>query len=344
MDIAQYISDLLNEHNEVSLPGIGTFFKRNVNAHYNADEGLYYPPSRKIDYKAEEGSDSTLVQHIVNSKHISESSAMYFVERFCDNLRKNLDQGSKVTISPLGTLFKKQSGYALEQSELQSSLEHFGLKPVKEFQFSGEHSTGTAASPATDLSEPKAESAPSGSKGVFIVLGILLVLGILTGLAYYFYPQYFKNLTLPGSKAPSKKTAPLPLPQTDSLEESEALADTILKNLEREGLHGAEVEKAPDTLNISTTASAADTLKTPALPPKTYEVIVASFGLKKEAENSIKNLRKAGIDAKVVVDTKKPKYKVSIGGFPTMQAANKEKLRIQKGVNKDAWILTVTNK
>lgn len=343
MDIAQYISDLLNEHNEVSLPGIGTFFKRNVSAHYNEDEGLYHPPSRKIDYKAEEGSDSTLVQHIVFSKHISESSAMYFVERFCDNLRKNLDKDSKVNISPLGTLFKKDSGYVLEQSELQSSLEHFGLKPVKEYQFSGDHAT-IAASPAADLTEPEAENRPSSSKGLFIVLGLLLVLGTLTALAYYFYPQYFKNLTLPGIKAPSKKTAPLPLPQEDSLEESEALADTILKNLEREGLHGAEVEKAPDTLNISTTASAADTLKTPALPSKTYEVIVASFGLKKEAENSIKNLRKAGIDAKVVVDTKKPKYKVSIGGFPTMQAADKEKRRIQKGVNKDAWILTVTNK
>lgn len=337
MDIAQYIADLLNEHHEVSLPGIGTFYKRNVSAFYNESEGLFYPPSHKIDFKAEEGSDATLVSHIVSSKHISESSALYFIERFCENLRNSLDKESNVSLSPLGSLSKKDGGYTFEAGTQQPALEYFGLKPVKEPKVSD--MPYAAEEDETLLSDRPS----SGSRSVFIVLAILLLLATATGLAYYFYPQYFKNFTLPGSNKPAQK-APAPVLKRDSIQDSVSFADSIVEQLEKEGMPGAQVEEAPDTLNISTQATRPDSIKAEPKPEKVYEVIVASFGLKREAETSVRNLRRKGIDAKVVIDDKKPKFKVSIGSFTSMSAAHKENRRVQQGVNKDAWILTVTNK
>jgi cell division protein FtsN len=119
-----------------------------------------------------------------------------------------------------------------------------------------------------------------------------------------------------------------------------------MNNLEKEGIHGAQVEKAQDSVSITTKKTAAiDTVKVKPKPARVFEVIIASFGLKSEAERSAKSFRRKGIDAKVVVDVHKPKYKISIGTFTSMSAANKEKKRIQQeGVNKDAWILTVNNK
>ncbi|MBC8051824.1 MAG: SPOR domain-containing protein [Sphingobacteriaceae bacterium] len=341
MDIAQYILNLLNEHNEVSLPGIGTFFKRSVSAFYNEAEGIYYPPSNKIDFKGDEGSDSTLIQHIISDKHISESSAMYFVERFCENLKSSLEKDSRATISPLGVLVKKDNRYSLEDGGNQLGLEYFGLKPVKEPE-----QVNSSAAPLTttqEYSETESETSASGSKSIFIILAVLLLLGAISALAYYFYPQYFKNLIPAADKKPAKKVT-APILTRDSIQDSVAFADTILKNLEQQGINGAEVEKAPDTLNITTKTTTVDSVKAKPKPEKVYEVIVASFGLKREAESSVRSLRRKGIDAKVITDKNKPKFKVSIGSFPTMGTANKEKRRVQEGVNKDAWILTVTNK
>ena len=106
----------------------------------------------------------------------------------------------------------------------------------------------------------------------------------------------------------------------------------------------AEVEKVPDSITISSNSTTPDSLKTAPKPAKVYEIIVASFGLRREAETSVKGLRKKGIDAKVIEDTKKPKFKVSIGTFTVKSAADKERKRIQQELTKDAWILTITNK
>lgn len=347
MDIAQYISDLLNQHSEVSLPGIGTFFKRNVSAVYNEADSTYYPPSYKIDFRSEEVSDSKLISHIVENKHISESSASYFIERFCENIKKSIEQESNASISPLGTLIKKDDSYYLESDSTYAGLGYFGLSPIKELEISQrDHALADAAAITSNVSVPSEEESTGGSKTFLIILSILLALGILAGLAYYFYPQYFKNLVPKENKEPVKKVV-VPAIKQDSIQESVAFADSIIRNLEEQGLEG-EVEKAPDSINITTKAAPVtqtpDTVETKPRPAKVYEVIVASFGLKREAEQSVKNLRKKGIDAKIVVDKNKPKFKVSIGTFTTMSAANKENKRVQEGVRKDSWILTVINK
>ncbi len=102
-------------------------------------------------------------------------------------------------------------------------------------------------------------------------------------------------------------------------------------------------QRTPDTVLVTTKATTPDSIKVKPKPLKTYEIIIASFGLKNEAEHAAKAYRKKGIDATVVADTKKPKYKVSIGSFATRTAANKENRRVQQELSKDAWILTVNN-
>ena len=346
MDIAQYISDLLKEHNEVGLPGIGTFFKRRANAYYDKQEGIFYPPSDKIAFKAEEADSDLLVKHIIDSKRISETSALYFIERFCENIKNALENDSTANISPLGKLIKSDNDYKFESSAAVEGALYFGLKPIKEQQISA--ITSELPSPPVDTVEETedldiaANETRSGSRKLWITLIVLLLLGTLAGLAYYLYPQYFKNLRLPGSSKPSNKSVK-PAAAPDSIEKSVAFADSIVDQLEKQGLH-AEVEKAPDSVNISSSATSPDSLKAIPAPTRVYEVIVASFALEREAQTSVRGLRKRGIDAKIVIDTRKPKYKISIGTFTSMATAAKEKNRMQKDLTKDAWILTVNNK
>jgi len=332
MNIGQYISDLLQEHDEVSLPGIGTFFKRTVNASFDAHECVYYPPSYKVDLKDGEALSSLLIDYIVNTKRISESSAIYFIERFAENLKNSLEKDSSITILPLGTLTKDGTVLALEPASLDTSADFFGLQPVKELNLR-----------ASSLVEEGADLFPNeesqSNRTWMWILGSILLIGTIIGLVYFYYPQYLKNLT--NNKQKNKITGPV---APDTVKNSVSFADSIVNQLEKQGLHGSEVEKAQDTLKISSKTTSPDSLKIKQQPPIVYEIIVGSFALASEAETSVKHLRNKGIDAKLVVDTRKPKFKVSLGTFTNSAAANKEKQRIQQDINKEAWILTVTNK
>ncbi len=342
MDIGQYISDLLNEHNEVSLPGFGTFFKRSRSAYYNEAEGIFYPPADIIDFKSEEEGSPLLVNFIVDSKHISEASALYFIERFCENLKSTLNRDLSATISPLGSLHKTNDGYSLEPMSTQGAA-FFGLKPIKDSHTAViDHRKNNDIQAPEQQLEYAEEKSGSSSKGIWIILSIIVLLFALGGLAFFYYPELFKNLNLQTNNKPRPKTVS-PVIKPSTIKDSVSFADSLVKELEKQGMHGAQVEKAQDTLRSNITTSL-DSTKKASQPDKVYEVIVASFGLKREAEASVRNLRHRGIDAKIVVDSKKPKYKVSLGTFTTMVAANKEKKRIQQELIKDAWILTVINK
>lgn len=339
MDIGQYISDLLNKHNEVSLPGFGTFFKQSTSAYFNEAEGIFYPPSERIDFRSEENSSSLLVNHIIENKHISESSALYFIERFCENLNKNLNKDLSAIISPLGILLKTDSGYLLESPSINGAS-FFGLKPIKVPDASDNKVTQPALEETLVYSD---EETVSSSKGIWITFAIFLLIATIGGLAYFYYPQYFKNINFSAKNKPGNKII-APIIRRDSIKDSVSFADSIVRQLESQGMHGAQVEKAQDTFKISSTVSSPDTLKVMPQAEKVYEIIVASFGLKREAETSLRNLRHRGIDAKIVLDARRPKYKISIGTFTSMEAAGKERKRIQQDLFRDAWILTVINK
>lgn len=346
MDIAQYISDILKKHQEVSLPDIGTFSKRNQSAYLK--DGIFFPPSQQVTFSQESGSSALLVQHIVSEKNISESSALYFIERFCENLQNNLRSGSKVEVSPLGFLSKGDTGYIFEASKNWQHVTSFGLSPVEEIEIISRsskkqpinvHSAESAEAVENESTEPA-----NRSRGLWISIFALLILVAIAGVVYVQYPQYFQKAGNLIKKKPAPKA--LPVAKPDTIKEAESFADSILQELELQGMQGTEVVKTPDSVTVTATkkVSLEDTLKVQSPPAKVYEIIVASFGLQAEAENAIKTYRKRNLDAKLVIDTKKPKFKVGIGTFNTSDAAHKENKRVQKEITKDAWVLTINNK
>ena len=338
MDIAQYISDILKRHDEVSLPGIGTFSKKYSSAGSHQEEGSYYPPSHQIRFSNTEGTASRLVDHIIAVKHISEASAIYFIDRFIDSLKSGLERDEKADISPLGTLTKTENGYQLESSAF-SSPDFFGLKPVKEQEviLDAPKSVPTNYKAASTTAEPELleEEFSSPGRNKWITLLIILLVAAVAAFAWFYYPKYIK-----GSKEPEKKkkSAPVVAPAVDPLVDSMAIADSIMfSELQKEGL---EAEKTPDTLSITTTTTKPDTV---IIPSTTYEIIAASTDSRAEAERSIRNYRKKGVDAKIVEDKKKPKFKVSIGTFTSKRVANREIVRVKKEILKDAWIMEIKN-
>ncbi|MBC7916126.1 MAG: SPOR domain-containing protein [Pyrinomonadaceae bacterium] len=351
MDIAKFISDLLNEYHEVSLPGIGTFYTKNASSYFN--DGKYYPPSQSIEFKEDNGSADTLIQHIIKVKHISESSALYFIERFCENLTTTIKTDKEVDIAPLGVLTKADSGYRFTASPDWKSTSFFGLPAINEagiipnehkFRAAIPVAEGVSSTSLEEFDEENEDESPRSSALWISILLLVLVAGF-AGLAYVYYPQSFRTLFSQKNKAPKAKVAVPVIKPKAIVKDSVSFADSILNELEKQGMQGSEVKKTPDSVSITTkpVTAAADTIKTP-IPSTTFEIIIASFGLRSEAQRSAKAFIKKGMDARVIEDTKKPKFKISIGSFPSSSAAHKENRRVQKEITPDSWVLTLKNK
>lgn len=337
MDIALYISELLRDHNEISLSGIGTFCKKRISAKYDRATGILYPPSEEISFKTGDSNNSELVRYVSAVKNISDAGARYFINKFVDHIRQSLASEGQADLSPLGILHN-QNGH-LSMSPLSTEASSFGLSPVQDTAFSpparkmADSQTIPVSPPAEFAEEEK--PARSNSLGQAILVILILIIGT-GGLAYVFYPELFDLKTdrpLQVNEQPAKVTAP-PVQQ-----------DTLQNHPQTSALPATTgVTKRTDSVPrpkpaVTTTAPVAPTEKLPK-----FEVIGASFGLRSEAEDYIKVMKNRGIRASIYEDTRKPRFKISLGSYTTYEEANLEKRKVQNTFNREAWILTVKDK
>jgi hypothetical protein len=133
MDIAQYLADLLAEHDEVSIPGLGAIYKEKIPAKFNHVTHHFDPPSFRLSFTETEHNSDRLIRHISETKHISFSSAEFFAGRFGEDVRIKLEPGGRADISPVGFLEQTSDGITLISDFEPEDSENFGLKPVAEW-------------------------------------------------------------------------------------------------------------------------------------------------------------------------------------------------------------------
>ena len=78
MDVGYFISELLGQHGNVSVPGLGYFTHTRVNGYYNEAEETFYPPGYSVHFEPQLVEDDSLSQYIADNKHISLASSKYF--------------------------------------------------------------------------------------------------------------------------------------------------------------------------------------------------------------------------------------------------------------------------
>jgi hypothetical protein len=357
MDIALYIADLLRQHDEVNVPSLGTFYKQHKAGFYDADKDEFYPPSHCLSFRQSE--DSTfLTEYISRQKNVSANTANYFIEKFVSQIKSLLDVYGRTDIEALGTLKKSTGGgYTLTGSQnLDTEGEYYGLMPVPEIRESqlksepvvvihptteqvlsaaSEENIPVAEQPDGDITEGTGKKISVASKIVLTAVSLILI-GIIT---YLVYPQAFEmfrqKTDVPGHKIPSPEPAKATVSKT--LADSIAEADTIYNELSKQGF---EVEKPRDTLEVSTEVTAVPETG----PAVTFEIIGAAFARRSEAETYVKQLTAKGVYARIVENMPGSKLKISLGTFNDEESAKKELIRIQKDLNKDAWIARVKTK
>ncbi|MXV16289.1 hypothetical protein [Hufsiella ginkgonis] len=132
MDIALYIAEILEDHDEVTIPGFGTIYKKKVAASFDENTQSFLPPGETFAFTQRENADALLSRHISKTKHISEASADFFAAKFGDDLNRQLNGNGEAGLLPVGTLRKKDGGIYLDLSEENQLMSSFGLVPVTE--------------------------------------------------------------------------------------------------------------------------------------------------------------------------------------------------------------------
>ena len=342
MDVGLYISDLLKEHNAVSLPGIGTFYIRKVNAFYDDTQGLFFPPYNEIAFKSANFSMSPeLIRHISLVKNISELSSRYFIEKYAASLKLSLKNTGIAEINTVGTLRGYEQGYTFHSDTIYNNQLTFGLVPIKDpgFNLAARKEVASAdkiqstilskrEEPAFVVPEKKARS----SWPLAILTGILVIIAVLAGI-YFYQPEIFNSLLQMG---PEKEVQKQLIQKETVFLDSIVKADSVAKSMQKDtAVAAVPVVAAADTV-IKENIIKADTIQKPRAIR--YEVIGASFNRESEAENYVSVMKSRGVKARIVEDTKRPKYKVSLGGYSDNEAAEEKKRQVHAEINKEAWI------
>ena len=140
-DITVYIRELLFRHDCVIIPGFGAFIGNYFPSHIDRNEGLFYPPVRRITFNRHlTGNDGLLIGHVSSHLNISYGESRDMISTWADELRSKIMAGTILNIDHLGTFSLNREGTVIFEPDTTVNylLSSYGLtsyqrKPVSDF-------------------------------------------------------------------------------------------------------------------------------------------------------------------------------------------------------------------
>ena len=161
MDIAflsGMISELMLDHDSLSLPGLGTFVAEDVPASFSDKGYTINPPYRRLSFSGKETQDGLLLDLYTGANPQAPNEAAAVLEAFLQDLRKELEHQKSVELPGLGRLraTRENHFFFVADEALDISPEACGLIPVS----LKSHATSPRALPdLSDLVSPGSKTA-----------------------------------------------------------------------------------------------------------------------------------------------------------------------------------------
>src|ERR1700712_1251345 len=134
MNLADYLSELLAQYEEVSVPGLGYFVRERVNGFYNDKDSKFYPPYHKVKFVPQPKDDDTFAQYVADKKNISLASSKYFAEKFVAKLREQALTG-KYLFADLGLFYTQQDQLVFKANDkVTDDPAFYGYPPLTVFK------------------------------------------------------------------------------------------------------------------------------------------------------------------------------------------------------------------
>jgi len=341
MNLADYLSELLGQMDEVSVPGLGYFVRTRVSAYYNEKEARFYPPYHQVKFVAQPKDDDTFAQYVADKKNISLASSKYFAEKFISKLKEEASRG-KYLFADLGLFYTDQGQLVFKANDkIAADPAFYGYPQINVYKLGqplypehpkpafaeNQSAPAAAAPPAKVIEQPQYfEEEPEHKRRVNIWLVLLIILTVIA-LAlfgvYKFYPAAFDKVKAVYNKVIGKKE------------------DTVGPAYHN-GIKADSTKKTVSGSSASAKTNPADTAK-----QSRFEVIASHSRFLAKENAAVANFRSLGLpNAHIVLDAPGPFIKVSVGTFPTYAKADSAmKALIQAGkINRSSEPLEIKPK
>jgi nucleoid DNA-binding protein len=330
MNLADYLSELLGQHDEVSVPGLGYFVRTRVNARYSESEARFYPPHHQVKFVPQPREDDIFAQYVADKKNISLASSKYFAEKFITKLKEDAAKG-KYLFADLGSFQVEQDQLVFKPNErIAADPAFYGYPPVNIYKV-GQANLGHikphlaetySAPPATATLAPALPVQPVVQQQYFeeepeqkrrmsvwlIVLIPVVVVALAIAGIYKFYPEVFEKATAIYDRIIHKTEPAAPVQhelKTDTDRKTTPATDTTKKS-------GALVTPA-------------DTTK-----PTRFEIIAANARNQQIADAAMRRYRGFGLKPKALnlSEAPGPNIKISVGTYLSNDSAETVRLQL----------------
>ena len=161
MDVGLYISELLELHGEVNVPGLGHLAQTRVSGYYNSADFKFYPPRNEVTFDPTRlNEDHVLTQYIADKKNISLESSQYFTEKYIINLKEDALYND-VPVANVGWFYNNGGKINFKANKITNDPVFYGYPAVRASKLLNQVATPPPpAPPAAPIPQPIPEPTP----------------------------------------------------------------------------------------------------------------------------------------------------------------------------------------
>lgn len=135
MDLSNYVSQLLQQHGQLNVPGLGFFVHLRKSSYYDNETGTLNPPYYETTFASPhpDDEDNILLHYVAETRNISPTSAKYFIDKYADNIKAKAAAG-EFDFEGLGSFSINERSilvFKSHQAETVYNSPLYGLPPVK---------------------------------------------------------------------------------------------------------------------------------------------------------------------------------------------------------------------
>ena len=130
--LSRIISELIVDHDQVGLPGVGTFVAEMVPATFSDKGYTINPPYRRLSFYPSRQEDALLIDLYAESNQLSREAASVYLTQYLSELKSILMERKTIVLPGLGRLraTRENALFFVPDADLDIFPEGVGLTPV----------------------------------------------------------------------------------------------------------------------------------------------------------------------------------------------------------------------
>lgn len=277
------IAELLYEHDEVIVPGLGEFSLAYKASNIDPVQGKIQPPAKSISFNEQVATDDGLfVRHLSEKTGLNEDEARQAIRDYVEKQKAKLRQKDIVIIDQVGRLYVDfENTLQFLPDTTNFNTDTFGLPAVQAIPVQKQEATKSA--PVTDYGQATSDSGAGAffrrNLGLIIGIAIVAVVAILFAILY---PRLFKPKEPdPTANLPETRTNVPPPPLDDTLLAGDAPALDFPTDDNTQEQRPAEEDNPPPTREDDYEDSDTEA----STPPPDQKSAVIAIGVFRDANN-----------------------------------------------------------